>query len=131
MKNTFKKITASIMAVASLTVGVTGMSAGAAGTSTTNSAQGQNSFSSSWSAIWYFDCGNYAGSMTIGFDTWWTDEDYVNYFGTKNGNHYAAVKNSSGDIEYTDTASSGSSTGKADVKHTGTPVTYYAFWAMP
>lgn len=133
MKRIFKRSFAAL--IAATTMAVTGsytvLNTSAAGRLTTNADQGQNSFSDKWSAVWTFECGDtYTGSMTIGFDTWWTDEDFVKFFGTKNGNHYAGVKNSSNTIEYTNTEVGGSSTGKADVKHTGTPVTYYAFWGV-
>lgn len=66
--------------------------------------------------------------MTVGFDTFATDEDYVTLFGTYAGKHYAKVTNSNEDYDTTNTATSGISTGKADIKHTGTPVTYTAYW---
>lgn len=66
--------------------------------------------------------------MTVGFDTWGTDEDYVQSFGTLAGKHYAYVLNSDNDIDETNTVNAGTSTGKADIKHTGTPVTYGAIW---
>ena len=66
--------------------------------------------------------------MTVGFDTWWQDEDFVTLFGTYAGRHYAKVKNSNGSTDQTSTAASGSSTWKADIKHTGSSVTYYAYW---
>lgn len=129
MRGKFKKVVAFLTSAIVLSVSsVVAFPVSAAGDLTTNVELGQTSFSGAWSKIWYFDCGDYAGSMTVGYDTSWTNKDYVNLFGTKAGKHYAAVKNSEEKIEYTDTASSGSSTGRAEVKHTGVPVTYYAFW---
>lgn len=128
MKKTFKK--AVVCLAAALSAGtIATTTAECASIQTTNVKLGQNSFDSSWHTVWDFQCGDiYMGSMTVGFGTFATDEDYVQLFGTLNGNHYASVKNSDGDNEYTNTAAPGVSTGKADVKHTGVPVTYYAFW---
>lgn len=130
MTKRLKKVSISIVASAMCVTGSIGaMSAYADGRLTTNVAQNHTDFSDDWSAIWTFSCGStYTGSMTIGFDTFWDDEDFVTLFGTKNGNHYAAVKNSIDEIEYTNTAPKSVSTGKADVDHYGSPVTYYAFW---
>lgn len=129
MKKRFKKVLVSLVASTMCITGSIGaMSAYAASCSTTNVALGYTNFSNDWSAIWTFSCGNYTGSMTVGFDTWWTDEDYVDNFFTWAGYHYAAVKNSIGEIENTNTVPAGSSTGKADVDHYGSPVTYYAYW---
>lgn len=69
--------------------------------------------------------------MTVGLDTFITDEDYVELFGTYAGKHYAEVTNSLGQSDVTNTAVSGSSTGKADIKHVSTPVTYTAYWNVP
>lgn len=129
MNNKFKKVFVSLVASAMCVTGSIGAMSAYAGCSTTNVALKKTSFSNDWSVIWTFECNDtYTGSMTVGFDTWALDEDYVTLFGTGIGNHYAGVKNSVDDIEYTNTASAGSSTGKADVEHYGSPVKYYAFW---
>lgn len=96
---------------------------------TTNFALEKTDFSKKWHKTWvfYFENG-VSGSMTVGFDTWFTDEDYVTAFGTKAGKHYAYVINSKGSLDETNTAAKGETTGKADIKHTGSPVTYGAIW---
>lgn len=124
LKKAFVSLAASVMCI---TGSIGSMSVNAVGRSTTNVALGYTNFSDDWSAIWTFSCGNCACSVIVGFDTWFDDEDYIEYYFASGCVHYAAVKNSIGEIEYTNTASAGSSTGKADVNHTGNPVTYYVF----
>lgn len=103
--------------------------ANAAGMLTTNVDLGKNSFGSHWTLPWDFECDGEPSRMFVGYDTFFVKEDFVEDFVTdKNGDHYAGVKNSNGKIAYTDRASVGYPTGKADVEHTGSPVTYYAFW---
>ena len=129
MRGKFKKVVAFLTSEIVLSVSsVVAFPVSAAGDLTTNVDLKETSFSGAWSTIWRINCGDYAGSMTVGYDTFLTNEDYVDDFGTLAGKHYAGVKNSVEDIEYTNTVSSGSSTGRAEVKHTGVPVTYYAFW---
>jgi len=132
MTSKLKKVVATFTSAVMLTVSsVFAFPASATGTLTTNVDLGETSFSKKWSTIWTFDCGVYAGSMTVGYDTFATNEDYVTLFGTKAGNHYAGVKNSADDISYTNTAPKNTSTGKADVEHKSSPITYYAFWDVP
>lgn len=138
-----------VLLVATISLAVTGMGyisasafttfvmpKGGYGISTTNAEQGRTDFSKSWYKTWtyYYTYPTVTGvtvtgSMTIGFDTFMVNEDYVQNYGTIAGSHYAAVQNSDGTIAYTDTAAVGMGTfKKADVKHTGTPVRYYGLW---
>lgn len=130
MNKKLKNLVVSIVTSAMCLTGSIGaITANATGCLTTNTEQEKTSFSESWSKTWYVPSG---GSMTIGYteNLVFSDKDYVNGYGTYNGKHYAGVKNSNNSIEYTDTKKSGIATGKAQVEHTGTPVTYYAFWDM-
>lgn len=94
------------------------------------------SFSSKWSKPITIDI-DVAGdeslevSLTVGYDTWCQHEDYVkNCWAPTGVTHYAKVKNSQGTTESTNSAKGGFNTGKADVKHTGSSVTYYGFVAV-
>lgn len=100
--------------------------------STTASALGK-SFKSKWSKAITIDIDvegdeTLEVSLTVGYDTWWTNEDYVKKCWAPTGvKHYAKVKNSKGKTASTGTARGGVNTGKADVKHTGSSVTYYGY----
>lgn len=103
--------------------------------STTAAAEGQTSFTKAWSKVVDMDF-NVSGvlispssvTLTIGYDTWWVKEDYVTKcFAPTGWDHFARVMNSNGDYEDTKVLKGGYNTGKADVKHTGSTVTYYAF----
>lgn len=105
---------------------------------TTNINEGKTDFSRSWHKTWTMDCTGvtsdltYSGSVTIGFDTFWTDEDYVDGFGTlgNDSSHYkyARVTNSDGVSEDTPHNQGVSATGKGDVEHVSSPVTYFVCW---
>lgn len=98
---------------------------------TTASALGK-SFSKKWDKdmTFEFDCDGLTltsqeVTVTVGYDTWWTKEDYVNDCYAPTGwSHYAYVVNSDNEVAYTKTAKGGCNTNKADVKHTGNSVTY-------
>lgn len=125
LKKAFVSLVASTMCIAG-SIGT--ISAYAAGHSTTNIALGHTDFSDDWSAIWTVSCGNCTCSVIVGVDTWFGNEDYIELYSASGCIYCAAVKNSIGEIEYTSNAPAGNSTGKADVDHYGSPVTYYAFW---
>ena len=133
MRGKFKKVVAFLTSAIVLSVSsVVAFPASATGTLTTNVDLKETSFSRKWSTAWNFDCGIFTGTMTVGYDTFLTNEDYVEGFSTLASNmHYAGVKNSNNQIAYTGRASAGSPTGKADVVHNSSPVTYYAFWDVP
>lgn len=63
---------------------------------------------------------------TIGFDTWWTDEDYVkNAGGVCSGfDCHSRIINSDGDSDWTGWIKANKTSGKKDIKHTGKNVTY-------
>lgn len=67
-----------------------------------------------------------ACEATIGFDTWWTDEDYVTKVaGCGHGYKVRGrVKNSNGTSSGWTEWKTTSRSGKADVKHTGNAVKY-------
>lgn len=75
------------------------------------------------------DSVTYYTSATYGYDTWWVKEDYIkNVQGAPTG--YSAkgrVTNSSGTSMETAYIAHLYSSGKADVKHTGVPVTFTGF----
>lgn len=129
MIRALKKVAVTFTLAALLTASsVAVFPASAAGKLTTNVEQSQTSFKKKWDKPWTFDCGDGTGTMTIGYDTWCTNEDYVKDFRTECGNHYAAVKNSINEISYTNTAEQNKYTGKTDIEHYSSPITYYAFW---
>lgn len=111
---------------------------GSYGVSTTNKEQGYYDFNDEWHTMWKYtykvpsshpDYGDVevSGSMEIGF---LGNKDFVRYYGNELFTHYAVVQNSDAEMSYTNTATAGWGTGIADVKHTGTPVRYYAIWEM-
>jgi len=87
-----------------------------------------NSFSSKWSRlqVWVIDPtdSNNNISCTYGYDTFVTNEDYVKSCNSVLQTHYATVTNSKGTSNSTGTGAPLTTTGKADVKHTGKAVTY-------
>lgn len=67
-------------------------------------------------------------TVTIGYDTWWTNEDYVNDCYAPTGwPHLAVVQNSIGNKAATAQTKGGYITGKADINHIGEPVTYFVY----
>ncbi len=94
----------------------------------TQDTQGHG-FEKKWDALWCFEINYMEGSMKIGYDTWWTNEDYVKNFYMTGYKHYAKVTNSNGTSDSTDISKGSYGTPKADIKHTGVPVTYTAvYW---
>lgn len=64
-------------------------------------------------------------TVTVGYDTWWTNEDYVDKCYAPHGwEHKAYVINGQGVKATTKTRNGGYNTNKADVKHDGSSVTY-------
>ncbi len=129
MKKLVQKIAVASATLAMLTglVGIIPASAATVTGSTTASEQDQK-FKKAWSKAIVLnikvDDINIESSLTIGYDTWWTNEDYVNNCWTPTGwEHKATVKNASGS-ESTGTVKGGFNTGKADIKHSGDSVTY-------
>lgn len=130
MNKKFKKIITGIVALSMCMAGnLTTVVANAAGrASITNVDLDCQGFSKSWTKTWIIESDN-CGSMTVGYDTWWTKEDYVDKFGMYSDNkHFAKVENSNGVTASTNRVGKNSVTGKADVKHTGNTVTYHAVW---
>lgn len=68
-------------------------------------------------------------SATYGYDTWWVNEDYIkNVHGAPRGySTKGRVTNSAGTGMETAFIPSTYSSGKADVPHTGEPVTFTGF----
>lgn len=134
MKKLSALITAVLLGTTSMTsLAVTDSLAVTFSASTTASEQEHTAFTKKWSKDIALDV-NVGGdetaevTLTIGFDTWVQDEDYVNDCWAPTGwEHFARVKNSSGTIADTKVLKGGFNTGKADVKHTGPSVTYYGF----
>ena len=91
------------------------------------------SFTKKWSRSIQWEFKDEGGAVynaclaTVGYDTWWTNEDYIEDVCGSTG-YYAcgAVKNSegtwSGDTSW---GSSSKNSNKKDVKHTGSNVTYW------
>ncbi len=68
-------------------------------------------------------------SASYGYDTWWVNEDYIkDVHGAPSGyTTKGRVTNSNGSAMETSFIPSLYSSGKADVKHTGEPVTFTGF----
>lgn len=134
MKKILKKFSASLAAIilmASSTVFP--VSAQWINASTTAADHDHTSFKSDWKEkiklnIKVEGTTTVETTMTIGFDTWAEDEDYVEDCWAPTGwKHYAKVRNSKGATESTNTVNGGFNSGKADVKHTGNSVIFYGY----
>lgn len=97
---------------------------------TTAYQKGHKDFSSSWKDYATLKVAGHYYDFTIGFDTFNTDEDYINdvYSQADNGKtYYGKIKNHSGTTAVTNKVSGKTKTGKADVTHTGKTVIYYVY----
>lgn len=105
------------------------------GNYTTPTKLGKNFSNGKWDKrttvyIYHYTTKDLLGECTVtaGFDTFATDEDYVDDCWSATGiEHYASVRNSEGSSDRTGVARGGVNTGKADIKHTGSDVRYYTF----
>ena len=86
-------------------------------------------FNSKWelTKTWVTDSADpgFVISCAYGFDTFLVNEDYVTSCKSTLLSHEAAVKNSNGKSVCTGLYRPGYTSSKADVKHTGSNVTYY------
>ena len=135
MKNLTRRMTVLFSALVLTCATMSTFSASAAtwtNASTTAKEQGKDSFKKKWSKTITLDFPELEDvgelTMTIGYDTWCTNEDYVkNCWAPTSWRHYGKVKNSNGSTESTKTTKGGFNSDKADVKHTGSTVTYYGY----
>ncbi len=133
MKKLVKKLAVASATLAMLTglVGIIPASATVVSNSTTASAEGKT-FNSSWETPIVLDIvidsdTTIEASLSIGFDTWWTDEDYVTKCWAPTGwKHKASVEND-WYYEETSTSKGGFNTGKVDIVHVGDYVCYTAY----
>ncbi len=98
--------------------------------STTASAQGHSYFKKAWKDYGCLKVGDKYYDFTYGYDTWITNEDYINdvYVQDKQSStYYGKIENSDGITDVTNKKSDGKKTNKADVKHTSPTVTYYVY----
>lgn len=139
MKKTIRKVTAALLGCGIVSASFCALPVSAESNSTTASNEGYTDFSKDWSGYWEFDCGGEAGKMgsaTIGFNerTLFPDQDYIKQFGTlanQEGKYkYVKVKNSQGTTAESDhyKYTYANFFMKASVNHTGSSVTYYAYW---
>lgn len=98
--------------------------------STTASAQSHTSFNNAWKDYGCLRVDGKYYDFTYGYDTWWTNEDYINDVYAQKDNsktYYGKVRNSQSATDVTNKKSGTAKTGKADIKHTGKSVTYYIY----
>jgi|GEM_PF-3416980 len=98
--------------------------------STTAKDEGHSRFKKVWKDYVCLEVDGEYYEFTIGYDTWWVKEDYIKDVFAQEDNdktYYGKVENSVGDKDTTNRKSDTSKTGKADIKHTGTDVTYYVY----
>lgn len=98
----------------------------------TSTIKASSGFSKAWEKSTnrsiYISGQEYGLYFIYGYDTFWVNEDYISDVGgvpagcTCNG----TVKNSNGSTSKTNSVGTGLKSGKTDIKHTGSPVKYYA-----
>lgn len=135
LKNTVKKIVCFLCLFSVLCLGMCGTSEASTFYYRQHSeTSAGHSFSKKWKVSTYWTWNTTCGGLeyTIGsfidygFDTWWTDEDYVENVGgqpTGWGCH-GIVTNSNNSSDSTSWIWGNTTGGSAEVTHTGTPVTY-------
>lgn len=98
--------------------------------SITTSSSGHSGFSKSWKDYGVVKINDNYYDFTYGYNTTGTNEDYIKDVYAQddyNTTYYGRVKNSKGITDVTSQKTGTKKTGKADVKHTGTTVTYSVY----